>query len=491
MTTSPTPVEVAFALLREGRIGDAENLMTRELQAAADRHGHGSPQWASAQCDLGNVLLNADQLDRAVECYRRAVSATPRDPESRKDQLTYRLNLGLALRMAGRLDEAEAELRQGVQERLAFYGREHAGYAFGLEPLADLLRQRGDVAGARQVVEEAVANLWRNGHERVASALALRAAIVHAGGTREPLFVGLQQLPDEVVEEVGRVVIQMLDHDDRASKPLLTALVAAMEERLGIDHQATLNALSALANLGRDLDDQAGRIEAIERVLASYDRQDRQEEALMAALGLAMAQDEAGDTEAALRTYASAHARAERIGRPELRSQVLRNWGLALKETGQTGLAEQRLTEAVNQARRGADHDTVGRACIALGLFLQHEGRLSEARTVLEEGLTVMDPVHPDAIIGRSHLGAVLDGRTCGCGDMAGTIADAFREFVVTRLPADLLDRLDVAIVDGDFKIEVGLRREPTQGELDRLNDVFQTAHAEFRRRISEPRYAG
>lgn len=211
----------------------------------------------------------------------------------------------------------------------------------------------------------------------------------------------------------------------------------------------------------------------------------------MAALGLAMAQDEAGDAQAALRTYASAHARAERIGRPELQSQALRNWGLALKEAGQVGLAEQRLTEAVNQARRGADHDTVGRACIALGLFLQHEARLSEARTLLEEGLAVMDPVHPDAIIGRSHLGAVLDGRTCGCGDMAGTIADAFREFVTTRLPADLLDRLDVAIVDGDFKIEVGLRREPTESELERLNDVFQTAHAEFRRRLSEPRYAG
>lgn len=482
---------MATALLREGRIGDAVNLMTRELQAATDRHGHGSPEWASAECDLGNVLLDADQRDRAIECYRRAASATPRDHESRKDQLTYRLNLGLALRMAGRLDEAETELRLGVQERLAFYGREHAGYAFGLEPLADLLRQRGDVAGARQVVEEAVANLWRNGHERVASALALRAAIVHSGGTREPLFVGLHQLPDELVEQVGRVVTQMLDHDDPASKPLLTSLVAALEERLGIDHQATLNALSALANLCRDLSDQAVRVDAIERVLVSYDRQGRQEEALMAALGLAMAQDEAGDAEAALRTYASAHGRAERIGRAELRSQVLRNWGLALKEAGQVGLAEQRLTEAVSQARRGTDHDMVGRACIALGLFLQHEGRLPEARTVLEEGLAVMDPVHPDAIIGRSHLGAVLDGRTCGCGDIAGTTADAFREFVITRLPADLLDRLDVAIVDGDFKIDVGLRREPTESELDRLNDVFQTAHAEFRRRISEPGYAG
>ena len=147
--------------------------------------------------------------------------------------------------------------------------------------------------------------------------------------------------------------------------------------------------------------------------------------------------------------------------------------------------AEQRLVEAVAQARRGADHDTVGRAGVALGLFLQHEGRLPEARAVLEEGLAVLDPVHPDAIIGRSHLGAVLEGRTCGCGNLQDTMAEAFREFVLTRLPADLLARLDVAIVDNDFQINVELRREPTEGELERLNSVFQSALAEFRRRIS------
>ncbi|MCW6004032.1 tetratricopeptide repeat protein [Micromonospora sp. CPCC 205371] len=491
MMTSPTPVEVAFALLREGRLVDAENLMAQELQAVTDKHGRGSSAWASAQCDLGNVLLNGDQLDRAIECYRHAASAPGQDYESRKDRLTYLLNLGMALRMAGRLDEAEAELRRGAQERLAFYGREHAGYAFGLEPLADLLLQRGDVRQARQVVDEAVDNLWRNGHERVAAALALRAAIVQASGADEPLFLNLHQLPDEVVEQVAGAVIQRLDHGDPASKRLLTALIAELEARLGLDHQATLNALSVLANLGRDLGDQSGRIEVIERVLASYDRQGRAEEALMASLGLAMAQSEGHDVQAALRTYASAYARAERIGRPELQSQVLRNWGLALQEAGQVGPAEQRLVEAVTQARRGADYETVGRAGVAFGLFLQHEGRLAQARTVLEEALAVLDPVHPDAIIGRSHLGAVIDGRTCGCGDLQDTIADAFREFVITRLPEDLLARLEVAIVDDDFKIDVELRREPTEAEIERLNGVFQSAHAEFRRRLSEPHYAG
>src|SRR5690349_18089422 len=136
---------MAFALLREGRLVDAEDLMTRELQAVTARHGQGSAAWASAQCDLGNVLLNADQLGRAVDCFRLAASVAGHDDESRKDRLTYRMNLGMTLRMAGRLDEAEKELRQGLEERLAFYGREHPGYAFGLEPLADLLLARGEV----------------------------------------------------------------------------------------------------------------------------------------------------------------------------------------------------------------------------------------------------------------------------------------------------------------------------------------------------------
>ncbi|MFD0579364.1 hypothetical protein [Dactylosporangium darangshiense] len=49
--------------------------------------------------------------------------------------------------------------------------------------MAELLLRRGDAAQARHVVEEAVGNLWRNRHEHVADALALRAAIVPAYGS--------------------------------------------------------------------------------------------------------------------------------------------------------------------------------------------------------------------------------------------------------------------------------------------------------------------
>jgi tetratricopeptide (TPR) repeat protein len=447
------------------------------LQTAAAQFGRGSVEWASAQCDLGNALLGTGQHARAADCFRQAASVKPRDEESRKDRLTYLTNLGMALGWAGRHREAEKELRRALKERLAFYGREHPGYAYGLEPLADLLRQRGKPRDARPVIEETVANLWRNGHAQLASALVLRAAIIQAGGTGEPLFAGLDQLPDEVVAKVGNLIAQWTGPEEPVSEPLLVATIAALDERLGPDHQATLNALSALANLGG-----GGRTEAIERVLASYERQGRQEDALTAELGLAAT----FSPEAAFRTYESAYARADRIGRPELRSQVLRNWGLALKEADQAGPAGQRLTEAVRQGRLGSDNETLGRAAVALGILLQHQERLDEARTALEEGLAAMDPAHPDAIVGRSHLGAAQDGLTCGCdsGYLSDSLAAAFREFVLARLPADLIDRLDVSIADGEFKIEVALRREPADGEIDRLNELITTANAEFRRQL-------
>lgn len=127
----------------------------------------------------------------------------------------------------------------------------------------------------------------------------------------------------------------------------------------------------------------------------------------------------------------------------------------------------------------------LGRAQVALGLFLQHQERLAEARDTVEAGLATLDAAHPDAVVGRSHLGAIIAGRACGCGDLQGAIAGAFREFVLSRLPHDLLARLEVTIEDNNFNVKVELRRAPAEDELERLNRVVQGATAEFRHRLT------
>ena len=86
------------------------------------------------------------------------------------------------------------------------------------------------------------------------------------------------------------------------------------------------------------------------------------------------------------------------------------------------------------------------------------------------------------------HLQAIETNRTCDCGDPGRALAEAFREFVVSRLPADLLDGLDVELEGQDFQVQAHLNRKPTEEELESMDRVIQHALAEFRTRIQEAR---
>jgi tetratricopeptide (TPR) repeat protein len=359
-------------------------------------------------------MLRSLQVDRAIGCFRRAASVKGVDRASREGRLDYRLRLGIALGRIGRLRHAEKELRRGLRERLAFYGDDHPGYAVGLEPLAELLLRKGDLRQARELADLAVGVLAPTGHERAAGVVALRAVIVARAGTGEPPFAGLERLPDPAAERVLAEVVGRLGPDP-ASGLLLAATAEALVQRLGAGHRGTVAAFSAIADRGRDLGDPASRVRAIERMIAAHDGEDRQEEALAAELALARALDDAGDADGALRTYERAFERAGLSERPEVRGRVLREWGLALLEAGSPLQAEKRLTAAVSETRRGADPDLFGRASVALGLLLLHDGRTDRARVVLEQGLTGMDPQHPDTITGQAHLSALEHGRACDC----------------------------------------------------------------------------
>ena len=261
------------------------------------------------------------------------------------------------------------------------------------------------------------------------------------------------------------------------------------------DHQATLDVLVAISNVERMLGDEGDakiRELAIRAALDSYERQGRDEDYVAGMMGLALLKDETGDADGATGCYRDAAGRAAALKNPALRSQVLRNFGLMLSSRGKkTGAADQladaeaRLTEAVTEAARSDHVEMLGRAEIALGLFFQHGGRLGEAKPFIERGLEHLNPAHPDAVCGRSHLQAILSGGSCGCGDTPAAIADAFRDFVLGRLSPDLLKDLKVTLKDSmDFDVKVELNREPTEQELEQLNRVINHSLEEFRRRL-------
>ncbi|WP_433379282.1 tetratricopeptide repeat protein [Actinoplanes sp. CA-142083] len=484
-SASMSLLDEALTLLRAGRVADAEELMKRAVRRAAEEHGEGSAAWATAQSDMGNVLLRAQQPAWAAECFRAAVSAPPGEDPQR--HLGYRLNLGIALALSGRLDEAAEALRESREGRLAHFGREHLGYAAGLEPLADVLLRLGDFAGALEAIDEAVPIFQGAGHPRVASAVALRGVILQADGRTGPLFPALKNLPDEQVERVAAIAVARVqrDIDPAAAYMLVAHLANALRERLGPDHAATVSTFGALSQQAGERGDHNGRVAALRRVLAAYDRQDLAEEAVSAATDLARALSAAGETDKSLDTYEDAAARAERIGRAEGISQALFDWGLALQDAGRAEPAAERFGAALAAARRGDDRVLLGHVGAAYGICLQHLGRLAEARAALEECLTVMDPRDEAASAARGHLVALLDGEDCDCARARAALEEAYRDFVVSRTPDGLLARFDVRVVANNFMVDVEFQRQPAEDEVDRLNQVLQAGHAEFIRQVA------
>jgi tetratricopeptide (TPR) repeat protein len=484
-----TLLDRAMALLQSGETLRAEELVRDAARAAEAEFGPKSPQHATAQNALGAVLMNLDRLDWAVDAFRQAAAVyIPDDTQVARDRLTYLMNLGYCLERAGRFPEAEQVLRDGLDARRLFYGRQHPGYAFGLEPLADLLLRTGKAREALEAIDETVENFWKNGHPRVATALALRAEILKAAEIDVSPFEKLDLLPDDIVGEMAETILSRIDYQRPAAnlRRVLDDLLPLVTARFGEQHRLAILTLQHSANLDRHLDDPVAREAALRRLLAVAEAGGNDNLALQAVQGLALALSESGQQEQAEATYRDALRRAERRGDEALRSQVLRNFGLFLSENERKTEAEELLRAAVAAAAPTPDAEMLSRGQIALGVFLQHAGRLDEAKALLTAALGGIDPAHPDAVCARSHLDAVTAGSSCGCGDHAKALAAACREFILGRAPAGLLGDVTVELKDDDFQIGVHLDHEPTEEQLEQIERVIRHALDEFRKRLRQ-----
>jgi len=474
----------AIRLAREGETAEAESLMRGHVEQIAKRYGSDSPQYAWAQYDSSSVCLVLGQLPQAIEALKKACQVDAGDDrQATRDRLTFVMNLGELLTLAGELDEAERVLREGVRGREALYGRRHAGYAYGMEPLADVLTRKGKHEEALRLAEEAVAIFAAEGHARVATAMALRAGILAAMGSDRPLFAGVDkvadwQLPDLVDSVVGQVSLQQPD----AAQKLLEGLLPVAQKRLGATHPKTVNLWLALSNVGRAAGRHDRRAEALRHALAAFEEWGNEVLAIEALEGLASAQGDAGQTEAALKTYQTAKQRAASLGNAAVESAAARNYGLYLAELKRPEEARPQLEEALAKATASGDAALVGSAQAALGIFLQHQGEREAARKLLAAACRRLDPLSVDGLCARSHLTAIETGAECGCSKqtMDWAISQGLRQYVMDRAPKGLLEDVQVKLSPDGVELHPKTARTPTAEEKEQVDRLIRHAVTHF-----------
>lgn len=482
-------LHAAIEELQAGRGAEAEQIVRDAAAEAEQRYGHTSFEHAAALFDLGRFFTFLGDYRRAAEVIRRAADLELPGEQGVQDRLTYLRNVGEMLRYGGDLEGAETVLREGLDRRREHYGPTHAGYAFGLEALAEVVWLRGAIDDALAMVREAVTILWSEGNSQVFSTLGLRAFLHHALQANGSAFADLPALDDEPIDAIIANALFRVDHvnDKKLCVSVLDDLQRWVASRRASEDETLAGTVAKLADCQRLIGDHAGRQATLRRLINVFKANDQADQAIKAAQALAVALDEAGDPGAAEQVYHEALAEARAFGDPARLSSVLRNFGLHLKDHQRAGDAEPLLREAVEVARQAHDADACGRALVALGILIQHEGRLDEARPMLEQSLQLLPPAHTDTLYARSHLDAIIANRSCGCGDMSTAFSDALRAIILPSLPPDLLEDL---VMHPGGNLEVRLARSPTPDEQELLQRVVDHAMRELKRRYDEAGYS-
>lgn len=475
-----TTFDRAIELARDGHAPEAEQL----LQAAVIASRDGTLARTQALFDLANLFVACGDLVRSVEPLRAACAMPSVDSEHEKARLTGTMNLGEILVQLDELDEAYEVLSAGLEGRRAYYGEKHAGFAYGLEALAQVLRARGDLQAAVEHINQAVDIFWSEGNPRVAEAFATRAPIVKAVGG--PAFNQLAGLPDELFDRVVQGVLSALGIPAPLQLDVLRELVTTLDARASARGWLP-QAYAAISNIAREVGAPGAqaRIDALAWLRQHFDTEGDGHQALSAVLALVMAEEDAGNLAGAEAYLVDAEERATKLDDTRERARVGRNHGLFLSHNDRKAEARARLDAALADARACGDAEEVGRTAIAQGILVQHLGELAVALPLLDEGIAALPLEHTDALMGRSHRLAIKNGGKCGCGDMSEAMSDVVLELVRDAVPPDLIGELEITLPDGESpNVNVRLTREPTEDEIEALNSAINFAVVQLQNSI-------
>lgn len=469
------PIEAAWEkaqkLLQAGQTAEAEGVLTEALKnTPEDTEGYfsGVEYLATVQY-LGNMP------DRSMKTLLDGCDKPePKDEAARKQRLTLFMNAGELLLRQKRFEEAKGLLQRGLEGRESFYGQAHAGYAFGLEPLGDVALAQGQYPEAMALYEQAQVIFQKERHPRTLGTLA-RVLLCQKLTHPETNPYETANMEKAAWEELAETTIGVANQlPEGAAAAAFWDLQKQLAIQLGDGNVLRETALILLSNLERDAKRPVGSQKALKLLANLYHGQRKLEPMLDAMMGLAMAQSEAQDHEAAQTTYRDVVERAIKYNKPGAQVRALHNQGLHLAEIDRKPEAEIALRQAV---ALGDGMNSI-RAKVALGIFLQHGGNLAEAEPLLKEALQELPPDASDTFPARNHLKAIQENRSCGCGDGVSAIREGFQAFLDTQLPPEFQGAVRVDFVEEQLEIHVD--RELKEEDAQRLNLVIQHALAAY-----------
>lgn len=467
--------ERARALFHAGNRVEGEALLEQAVQSAARVHGAASDAHGQALYDLATYHLMSGAQEAALQSLAQALEATREAPDQRL-HLTIAMNDGEFLQLAGRHAEAELVHRAGLLGRAAYYGKQHPGYAFGLDALAWSLLAQGKAAEALERAEEAVAILRATSHPKAAgSALVAALARRDAKGDYGDLASALSPFTVERISEIRASVSSGVQIDPRRTAPLLTSVIALLSAQPGME--ADVEALlSDQIRAATAIDDLRLRRAAFEQLVQLNKRRGDLPRSIEAEFGVALADQALGNIDAALARHKAVAARDDLP--PALHARAYRELGLFLAEQQRPREAAIALATSTQLARSApADDPALPKALGAQGIFLQHMGDATAAKPLLAEAERSLSEVDPDGLAVRSHLRSLQAGKACDCKTQMPLVV---AELLTERLRKALGKGAIGEVKQSEGQWTVSWLRDPSAEEQESTQRIIRHTLAEI-----------
>ncbi len=440
--------DVARAVIDRFVLARAEVTITRDFR---DQPGMG----ADLRMAIGEVYFAIGLYARSADAFRSAWRA--REAESgpaNVETLASRIRLGAAQDRLGQVDEGLANLQQ-VGELLAGHHAKHLALRSENDQIhAWLLAAKGDLPGARSLLEETVARLRA---EVAVDDLQLAATLNTLGS------------------------IQNRSGDPQAARASLEQALAGREQRLGPDHAQVIVTRLNLSNVHASLGDHERALLLVEDV---YERQRRIQGArhpiaLMALNNMADSMRELGRNEEALRGFQQVlAARTELLGADHqdtlrARQNVANTMGRMTWDTA--ALEAHRDAFAARRRVLGESHHETLLSQAALADAYRHLGRWDDARHHAEIVIGQREQSHgPNSLLVLENLLLLVEmNRQLGRRAEASQVAER------------VLARWRTA--DGDIGVEIAQEAAWQLVGLSRAGDRWSAVTTSLRDEFLQP----
>jgi tetratricopeptide (TPR) repeat protein len=168
--------------LQEGRLGDAERLLTAALEQA-EKYGLDDLRVADAANDLAVVYANAGKPLEAELLFARALKIGEKHLGTEHPGVGATVqNLGILYATQARYQDAEPLLKRALAINLKEFGGKHVRTALSLKTLSSFYAIQGHLAEAEQLIHKSLAILEeshvRQEDPQLTSTLEVLAAIL-------------------------------------------------------------------------------------------------------------------------------------------------------------------------------------------------------------------------------------------------------------------------------------------------------------------------